>query len=287
MEEVSMQHIVVTGGSSGIGLALCKRLATEKGAYVYLGSRNATKGQDAVNSILSSNPTANGKLEMLNIDVCDDASCVSAASSLKAKGVTLYALVNNAGIGLAHDGITTADIMNTNYNGPHRVTEAMVELIAPGGRIVNMSSGVASMFLKTQDAECKALYSNPNLTMEELETRVAADVAAGNLGMGDGYGLSKAALSALTIVQGNKYPNLTITSVSPGFIDTPMTRGFGARLTPEEGCVSALKCLYDEDVVSGYYYGSDGLRSPLTMTRDPGTPEYQGEDDPDATIYNK
>mmetsp|Transcript_24138 Transcript_24138/g.44116 ORF Transcript_24138/g.44116 Transcript_24138/m.44116 type:complete len:287 (-) Transcript_24138:110-970(-) len=285
--EVSMQHIVVTGGSSGIGLALCKRLATEKGAYVYLGSRNATKGQDAVNSILSSNPTANGKLEMLNIDVCDDASCVSAASSLKAKGVTLYALVNNAGIGLAHDGITTADIMNTNYNGPHRVTEAMVELIAPGGRIVNMSSGVASMFLKTQDAECKALYSNPNLTMEELETRVAADVAAGNLGMGDGYGLSKAALSALTIVQGNKYPNLTITSVSPGFIDTPMTRGFGARLTPEEGCVSALKCLYDEDVVSGYYYGSDGLRSPLTMTRDPGTPEYQGEDDPDATIYNK
>ena len=282
-----MQHIVVTGGSSGIGLALCKRLATEKGAYVYLGSRNVTKGQDAVNSILSSNPTANGKLEMLNIDVCDDASCASAASSLKAKGVTLYALVNNAGIGLAHDGITSADIMNTNYKGPHRVTEAMLELIAPGGRIVNMSSGVASMFLKTQDAECKALYSNPNLTMEELETRVAADVAAGNLGMGDGYGLSKAALSALTIVQGNKYPNLTITSVSPGFIDTPMTAGFGARLTPEEGCVSALKCLYDEGVVSGYYYGSDGLRSPLTMTRDPGTPEYQGEDDPDATIYNK
>ena len=282
-----MQHIVVTGGSSGIGLALCKRLATEKGAYVYLGSRNVTKGQDAVNSILSSNPTANGKLEMLNIDVCDDASCASAASSLKAKGVTLYALVNNAGIGLAHEGITSADIMNTNYKGPHRVTEAMVELIAPGGRIVNMSSGVASMFLKTQDAECKALYSNPNLTMEELETRVAADVDAGNLGMGDGYGLSKAALSALTIVQGNKYPNLTITSVSPGFIDTPMTAGFGARLTPEEGCVSALKCLYDEGVVSGYYYGSDGLRSPLTMTRDPGTPEYQGEDDPDATIYNK
>jgi carbonyl reductase 1 len=281
-----MQHIVVTGGSSGIGLALCKRLATEKGAYVYLGSRNATKGQDAVDAILAANPDAKGKLEMLNIDVCDDKSCASAAASLKAKGVTLYALVNNAGIGLAHDGVTCADIMNTNYKGPHRVTEAMVELIGPAGRIVNMSSGVASMFLKGQDAECKALYSNPKVTMEELETRVAADLAAGNVGFGDGYGLSKAALSALTIVQGNKYPNLTITSVSPGFIDTPMTKGFGAKLTPEEGCVSALKCLY-EDVVSGYYYGSDGLRSPMTQTRDPGTPEYQGEDDPDATVYNK
>ena len=32
-----------------------------------------------------------------------------------------------------------------------------------------------------------------------------------------------------------------------------------------------LKCLF-EPVTSGYYYGSDGLRSPLTMTRDPGVP---------------
>ena len=43
------------------------------------------------------------------------------------------------------------------------------------------------------------------------------------------------------------------------------------RLSPEQGCVSALKCLF-EPVTSGYYYGSDGLRSPLTMTRDPGAP---------------
>ena len=50
-----------------------------------------------------------------------------------------------------------------------------------------------------------------------------------------------------------------------------MTKGFGARLSPEQGCVSAIKCLF-EPVTSGYYYGSDGLRSPLTMTRDPGAP---------------
>jgi len=33
-----------TGGNSGIGLALCKLLATEHGCYVYLGSRSAEKG---------------------------------------------------------------------------------------------------------------------------------------------------------------------------------------------------------------------------------------------------
>ena len=101
-----------------------------------------------------------------------------------------------------------------------------------------------------------------------------------------GYGLSKAGLSALTMIQARQNPSLVVTSLSPGFINTPMTAGNGARLTPEQGCVSALKCLFG-DVTSGWYYGSDGLRSPLTVTRDPGTPEYQGEDDPDASKYNK
>jgi carbonyl reductase 1 len=65
-----------------------------------------------------------------------------------------------------------------------------------------------------------------------------------------------------------------------------MTAGYGAKLTPEQGCVSSIKCLFGH-VTSGYYYGSDGLRSPVTMTRDPGMPEYQGEDDPQHAVYNK
>ena len=97
--------------------------------------------------------------------------------------------------------------------------------------------------------------------------------------------LSKAGLTAYTIQQAAAYPNLICTSLSPGFIDTKMTSGFGARLTPEQGTVSLVKCLFD-DVTSGFYYGSDGLRSPLTVARDPGTPEYQGEENPDAAKYN-
>ena len=60
------------------------------------------------------------------------------------------------------------------------------------------------------------------------------------MGIGGGYGLSKAGLSALTLVQAKTYPNLKVVSLSPGFIDTPMTKGFGAKLTPEQGCVSSL-----------------------------------------------
>ena len=281
-----MKHVLVTGASSGIGLALCKLLVRDHGCYVYLGSRNPTKGAGCLEGILAEVPDAKGKIEVLAIDVTDDASVAAAAASLKAKGVSLYGLVNNAGVGLAQPGAPNGPegILATNYFGVKRVTDALVGLVSD--RIVNVSSGGASMFLKKQDAATKALYSNPDLTLAELEDDLQAKVDSGNTGMGNGYGLSKAALSALTLIQAKAYPNLKVVSLSPGFIDTPMTQGFGARLTPEQGCVSSVKCLFEE-VTTGFYYGSDGLRSPLTMTRDPGMPVYEGEDNPSQDKYNR
>jgi len=239
--------------------------------------------------ILEEVPAAADKIEVLLIDVCDDASVTAAAASLKTKGVTLYGLVNNAGVGLAQANAPNGaeGILGTNLYGVKRVSEAMQPLIDPSeGRIVNTSSGAASAFVKGQDAPTKALFSNVDLTFDQLEAAIKAAIESNNVGWGNGYGLSKAALSAFTLVQAKLYPNLKVVSLSPGFIDTPMTAGFGARLTPEQGCVSSIKCLF-EPVTSGFYYGSDGLRSPLTMTRDPGTPEYEGEDDPQQTKYNK
>ena len=98
------------------------------------------------------------------------------------------------------------------------------------------------------------------------------------------YCLSKVGVNAFTIIQAKTYSNLKITSFNPGFIDTPMTRGFGASKTPEEGCAPALKCLF-EFVSTGSFYGEDGLRSPLTVNREPGTPAYQGEQNPDPALY--
>jgi len=243
-----------------------------------------------VKKIIDEFPSAAGRIEVLQIDVSDDASCATAAAALKAKAVCLYAIVNNAGLGLAQNEAASADcgrILNTNYYGPKRVTEAMVELIHPtAGRIVNTSSGAASMWLKKQDVALKTTLSNPGITFEELEKTIKAQVAAGNAGFGNGYGMSKAALNGLTLVHAKAYPHLKVVALSPGFIDTPMTKGFNAKLSPEQGCVSSLVCLFGE-VTSGYYYGSDGVRSPFTMTRDPGMPEYQGEDNPAEEKYNK
>ena len=65
----------------------------------------------------------------------NDNSCTAAAEVLKAKNVKLYALVNNAGLFLNTNPEIMSKfpkiLMNTNYMGPKRVTEAMIDLIDP------------------------------------------------------------------------------------------------------------------------------------------------------------
>ena len=48
---MAAKNIVVTGGNSGIGFALCKQLAVDYGCTVFLGSRSAERGAAAVASI--------------------------------------------------------------------------------------------------------------------------------------------------------------------------------------------------------------------------------------------
>jgi len=284
MAAASRKNILVTGGNAGIGLALCTQLAVEHDAKVFMGTRNAERGAAGLKTLTDAHPTVADRVELLDIDVSDDKSVQAAAETLRSKGVKLYALVNNAGVGLRTGDGTIDGLLSVNFYGPKRVSEAFLDLIdADTGRIVNVSSGAASMWLRHQSAELKTLFTSEETTWEQLVDAVNAEKGSASMGA---YGLSKAGLTAYTIMQSKMYPNLVCTSLSPGFIETKLTSGYGAKLSPAEGTVSLRKCLFD-DVVSGYYYGSDGLRSPLTVTRDPGTPEYGGEADPDASKYNK
>ena len=77
------KHILVTGGNSGIGLALCKLLIKDHGCYVYLGSRDLTRGANALKTILDEVPDKSNQIEVVQIDVGDDQSCSAAAKSLE------------------------------------------------------------------------------------------------------------------------------------------------------------------------------------------------------------
>jgi carbonyl reductase 1 len=289
MEATNLKSILVTGGNAGIGYALCRQLVADKGCRVYMGTRNAERGQKAVDEIKERHPEVADKIELLIIDVSKDESILDAAAQLRSKGVTLYALVNNAGIG-GGTGTNNDELIATNFYGPKRVTDAFIDMINPSnGRIVNISSGSASMWLKGRSADVKRFFTSLETTWEQLSAEIEKRKTDDKESVFTGcYGLSKAGLNMLTLQQANLYPNLKITSLSPGFIETNMTRGYGAKLTPDQGTVSCMRCLFGE-VVSGYYYGSDGLRSPLTMTRDPGMPEYQGEDEStiNPSTYNR
>ena len=283
-------RVFVTGGNDGIGRALCHQLARDHKYHVLLGSRNAERGQAAIASIMEGAPEGT-QVDLVICDVTDDASIQAAAETMKAHA-PLYAIVNNAGAGLSVPGVTPDDVVNINAYGPKRVVEAFLPLLqAEGGRIVGTSSGIASGYVSnssmgstigTVPLEERAPLMDPNCTWEQLEAILKKEKEAGygadpRAAGFCAYGVSKAVLTAYHMILARENPKLIVSTCSPGFIDTKMTSGFGAKLSPAEGTVSLKHCIMDDlGACKGWYYGSDGLRSPLDFMRNPGDPEFQG-----------
>ena len=123
-------------------------------------------GENALKTIIEEAPEKAHMIEILQIDVADNQSVISAAKVLQNRNVKLYALVNNAGIGFATIKDTMI-MMNTNYYGPKRVTETFVDLIDDTiGRIVNTSSSGALEWLEKQ-VLCK-YYSKKYISISSL-----------------------------------------------------------------------------------------------------------------------
>lgn len=274
------QHILVTGGNAGIGLALCKQLTYDYGCHVYLCSRSLEKGTAAVKSIVDGKPAScKGQCEVVQLDTSSDESVVSAVAAVKerldAEGAQLYAIVNNAGTGLGH-GVTPDVVINTNLFGPKRVIEGFMPLLSKSGRIVNVGSGAGPMYVARCSSEVKKMLCNPEISWAQIAEHAKSGLGSSADGMG-GYGLSKALLSCYTMLLAKQHPELLVSCLSPGFIETSMTKGMGASKPPEEGTVSIRHCLFEKLDGNGWFYGSDALRSPLHFLRNPGEPPYKGE----------
>lgn len=271
-----MKKVLVTGGNTGIGFALCKQLVTEHNCHVLLGARSQEKGEAAVEKIKEIANDKSGNIELVLIDVSKDESVTNAAKSVaeKCKSEKLYAIVNNAGLGLAH-GVSTEDILNVNVFGVKRVTDAFLPILdEKEGRIVNVGSGVGPGFVKNLSEEKKKQYSNP-MTWETIKELAKSDLEKCGY---SGYGISKALVATYTMQLTVDHPNIRSYVLSPGFIETNMTKGYGASLTPEEGTVSLKHCLFADipKELNGSFWGSDAKRSPFHKPRDPGTPEWDG-----------
>ncbi len=189
------KRALVTGGSGGIGAAICRRLASD-GHHVYVHARN---GVDAAEKLVGEIIAAGGSAAALHFDVTDTDGTRKALESALTSG-PIQILVNNAGI---HDDAVLPGMRPEQW---HRVIDVSVSgffnvtqpLLLPmirtrWGRIVNISS-------------VSALIGNK-----------------GQVNYAAAKGALNSATKALALELASR--GITVNAVAPGIIGTPMSEG--------------------------------------------------------------
>lgn len=190
-----MRLALVTGGSGGIGAAVCRRLAVD-GCHVFV---HANTNRDAAQRVVEEIGVAGGSAEAVAFDVTDAQATKAALDTMLAQG-TIQVLVNNAGI---HDDAVFPAmraeqwhrVIDVSLHGFFNVTQPLTMPMIRGrwGRIINVSS-------------------------------VAA--IAGNRGQVN-YSSAKGALNAATKSLAIELASrgITVNAVAPGIIATAMIDG--------------------------------------------------------------
>jgi 3-oxoacyl-[acyl-carrier protein] reductase len=160
---------LITGGSRGIGRAICLRLASQGADIVLHYHRNRAAAEDTAASI---GPGV--KLVQANLASTGDIDNMFRALD----GLELNFLVNNAGIwkstplGSSSAGLVD-EVLDTNLKGTFWVTQCALRLLKDGGRIVNISS-VAG---RTGVAAGRSLYGATKAAIDSLTRNWALELA--------------------------------------------------------------------------------------------------------------
>jgi len=191
------KHALVTGGSRGIGKAVCIQLAKDTDYHVLI-NYNSNK-LEALNTLKEVKSVGgNGEILQFNVVNVDEVKSVLDAWNERNKDAVIEVLVNNAGI--TKDGLFMwmpqndwQDVINTSLNGFFNVTNYLIQklLVNRYGRIINMVS-------------VSGLKGTPGQT---------------------NYSAAKGAVIAATkaLAQEVAKRNITVNAVAPGFIKTDMT----------------------------------------------------------------
>ena len=186
---------LVTGGSRGIGRAICVALA-QRGAKVVI---NYASREDAARECAAAVEAAGGQAALSGFDVSNAAAVNDAVKAIGKDHGSLDILVNNAGVAVNGMLRRFSDenwkkVLDINLNGAfHTIRAAAMMLLKAktAGRIINITSVVG-------------------------ETGNGGQIA---------YAASKAGLIGLTLTTAKELASrgVTCNAISPGFIETDMT----------------------------------------------------------------
>ena len=154
------KNVVITGGSSGLGLAIAKKLAT-RGAIVTLIARNKEKLETAKTEITKTG----GKAHIFSSDVSRIESITETFKKIVSEIGPPDILINSAGI--LREGYfdklsveTFREVIETNYFGVlNSIKAALPFIIKQKGRIVNISSVAGLMGVFGYTTYCSSKFA--------------------------------------------------------------------------------------------------------------------------------
>ena len=237
-----MKTVLITGANKSIGFETARQLL-QQGYYVYLGSRDIKKGQQAVSQLHSEGFS---QVETIEIDVDHLESIKAAREVLGRKTKVLDVLINNAGIPgnmpqtpLETDISVFKGVFETNFFGVIEVTQAFIDLLRQSAepRIVNVTSGLGSL----------TLHNDP--AWKHYKVKPAAYVA------------SKAALNGYTIVLAYALRDtpFKVNAVDPGYTATDFNNFRGPGTVPDAAARVVKAAMFGPDGPTGQFFSDDNV----------------------------
>lgn len=193
---MNKKWVVVTGGTRGLGLEICRCLNAEGYGVIAAGRSQS----EALSSLIEHSRQGHGDLVYRHLDLADASSFHGFSKALQEEFGPLYGLVNNGAI--ARQGVLATmhdseiqELLHTNITGTIILTKYLIRpmLLGERGRIVNIAS-------------------------------IIARTGFNGLSV---YAASKAALIGFThsLAREVGKMGITVNTVSPGYMETDMSAG--------------------------------------------------------------
>jgi NAD(P)-dependent dehydrogenase (short-subunit alcohol dehydrogenase family) len=245
---------IVTGGASGIGIETSKTLA-RRGATITLAVRNTKAGKKIAAEIAEE--TGNPRIDVRPLELTDPGSVRGFVSSWDEP---LDLLINNAGVMAIQD--RTADAagwemqLATNFLGHFALTVGLHDWLARAdrARVVSVSSS-GHLF-------SPVVFDDLNFRFRPYDPLLA-------------YGQSKTAVILFGVAASSRWADdgITVNSLNPGAIATPLQRHVGGKLatpvdlqkTPAQGASTTILLATSPqlDGIGGRYFNDNQEATPV------------------------